>query len=400
MSSFDRVERLYADALQSLPGGSALEDFLHSLNPADWPPASALASIHARLTQDLAGVAADRAAALLARILARYDERYLELRQAFALLERLTEASLCRYDARSQRFWGPLSGETPAETPVSLSDAIARLAIPDDRERLELAFARAIAEGVPFKRVYRSLDPTTGERRMACVGDVRRDAAGKAVEVFAVLRDITDDALRQERVALYEHVLATINDVVLVTEAELIDLPGPRIVYVNPAFERMTGYAAAEVIGQTPRILQGPRTSPEARAKIRAALQAWQPITIEILNYRKDGSEFWVELAISPVIRESDGKGLHWVSVQRETTVRRYIAAQRQRFQKLEALGQLAAGIAHNFNNLLAIIQGYGEVARRDVRDSSPATAQRLDKLLMAAKRGAGARSPAVLQAA
>ena len=121
-------------------------------------------------------------------------------------------------------------------------------------------------------------------------------------------------------------------DVILVTEGEPFDQPGPRILYVNAAFTRMTGYTPEDVIGLTPRILQGPNTSPEACARIRTALEAWQPIRIELLNYRKDGSEFWVELSITPVADET-GWFRYWVSVQRETNERRHFDEQRRLYE-------------------------------------------------------------------
>jgi len=121
-------------------------------------------------------------------------------------------------------------------------------------------------------------------------------------------------------------------DVILVTEGEPFDQPGPRILYVNAAFTRMTGYTPEDVIGLTPRILQGPNTSPEACARIRTALEAWQPIRIELLNYRKDGSEFWVELSITPVADET-GRFRYWVSVQRETNERRHFDEQRRLYE-------------------------------------------------------------------
>jgi len=121
-------------------------------------------------------------------------------------------------------------------------------------------------------------------------------------------------------------------DVILVTEAEPFDQPGPRILYVNAAFTRSTGYTPEDVISLTPRILQGPNTSREACARIRAALQAWQPIRIELLNYRKDGSEFWVELSITPVADET-GWFRYWVSVQRETNERRHFDEQSRLYE-------------------------------------------------------------------
>jgi PAS domain S-box-containing protein len=112
------------------------------------------------------------------------------------------------------------------------------------------------------------------------------------------------------------------NDAVIITDAEPIDAPGPRIVYVNPTFTHATGYHAAEVLGKNPRFLQGPDTSPAARQEIRKALQAWLPVVTEVLNYKKDGTPFWSELSIVP-IRDDKGFYRYWLSVQRDTTERR-----------------------------------------------------------------------------
>jgi len=127
---------------------------------------------------------------------------------------------------------------------------------------------------------------------------------------------------RTERLRLLESVAVHARDSIIITEAEPIDLPGPRILYCNAAFTDATGYTAAETIGMTPRMLQGPGTDPAARARIRQALAAWEPIEIEVVNYRKDGTEFWVELSIVPVADER-GWFTHWVSVQRDVTERR-----------------------------------------------------------------------------
>ncbi len=116
-------------------------------------------------------------------------------------------------------------------------------------------------------------------------------------------------------------------DVFLLTEAEPVDLPGPRIVYVNPAFEKMTGYTAEEVMGKTPRILQGAKTDREALRRIRTALQAWKPIREELVNYRKDGSEFVVDLSIVPIANE-EGWYTHWMAIQRDITEQKNLQAQ------------------------------------------------------------------------
>ncbi len=125
-----------------------------------------------------------------------------------------------------------------------------------------------------------------------------------------------------ERLRLLESVAIHARDSIVITEAEPIDLPGPRIIYCNAAFTQATGYLAEEVIGLTPRLLQGEKTDPASREKLRRALCAWEPIEIEMINYRKDGTQFWVELSIVPVANEH-GWYTHWVSVQRDITERK-----------------------------------------------------------------------------
>ena len=125
-----------------------------------------------------------------------------------------------------------------------------------------------------------------------------------------------------ERLRLLESVAVHARDSIIITEAEPLDLPGPRILYCNAAFTQATGYSSEEVIGRTPRLLQGPKTDPSSRERLRLALSAWEPIEIEMINYRKDGTEFWVELSIVPVANER-GWFTHWVSVQRDITERK-----------------------------------------------------------------------------
>ena len=136
-------------------------------------------------------------------------------------------------------------------------------------------------------------------------------------------RDVTQRRADHAEVALLKTAISRINDIVLITEAEPIDAPGPRIVYVNDAFERRTGYTRAEVMGQSPAMLQGPKTSRAELDRIRAALKAWQPVRAEVVNYTKSGEEFWIELDISP-IADATGWYTHWVAVERDVTERRF----------------------------------------------------------------------------
>lgn len=112
-----------------------------------------------------------------------------------------------------------------------------------------------------------------------------------------------------------------VRDAVVITEAEPLNLPGPRMVWVNRAFTRMTGYTPEEVIGQSPRMLQGSDTDPKVRTRIRDALNAWQPVREVLKNFTKDGAPFWVELDIKP-IADATGYFHYWVAVQRDVTAR------------------------------------------------------------------------------
>ena len=138
---------------------------------------------------------------------------------------------------------------------------------------------------------------------------------------FVVVQDITQSVKNQNRLSLLEKVIDVAQDVILIAEAEPINEinGGPRVVEVNPAFERMTGYKAEEIIGKTPRIFQGPKTDRKELDIIRKALENWEPVEVELTNYRKDGSEFHVHLMISPISDET-GWVTHWVAVQRDVT--------------------------------------------------------------------------------
>ncbi|HEY9669611.1 MAG TPA: PAS domain S-box protein [Coleofasciculaceae cyanobacterium] len=156
---------------------------------------------------------------------------------------------------------------------------------------------------------------------------------------LSFVRDITARKQAEERMRLLESAVENTQDGILITEAKHIDAPrGPELLYVNQAFTRITGYDLTEVLGRTPRLLQGPKTDRSQLDKIRAALQEQKPVQVELLNYRKDGSEFWVELNIVP-IASKDGHVTHWVALQREITERKQaeaaLVASKQQISKI-----------------------------------------------------------------
>jgi PAS domain S-box-containing protein len=117
-----------------------------------------------------------------------------------------------------------------------------------------------------------------------------------------------------------------LNDAIIVTEAEPISSPGPRILWANNVFYNLTGYQPAEIIGKSPRILQGPLTDRAALKRLRTALENWEICRVEVLNYKKDGTTFWNEFEVTPIANE-DGYYTHWISVQRDVTERKQLEA-------------------------------------------------------------------------
>ncbi|HEY8995246.1 MAG TPA: PAS domain S-box protein [Lacunisphaera sp.] len=144
-------------------------------------------------------------------------------------------------------------------------------------------------------------------------------------QIVVIVRNITE---RKQSLRLLGSAVEQSSDSIVITDAEL-DLPGPRILFVNPAFTQMTGYTAAEVLGKTPRILQGPKSNRAALNQLRVTLGRGEIFSGETVNYRKDGKEFDMEWRITP-LRNAGGKVTHFLGIQRDITARKQ-AEERQR---------------------------------------------------------------------
>jgi PAS domain S-box-containing protein len=147
---------------------------------------------------------------------------------------------------------------------------------------------------------------------------------------FSIFEDISARRRTESQLSLLESCIARLNDIVLITDATGIDEPGPRIVYVNDAFVQLTGYTREEVIGRSPRLLQGPLTSRATLDEIRAALIASRPVRVELVNYTKSGQPYWVEIDIVPVLGK-DGKRTHFAAVERDVSERKHAEMQIER---------------------------------------------------------------------
>jgi len=202
----------------------------------------------------------------------------------------------------------------------------------------------------------------------------------------SLLAEIGERKRAEESLRLLGSAVEQAEESILITEAQL-DPPGPRILFVNPAFTTMTGYTAAEVLGKTPRLLQGPRTDKAVLARLRQTLSRGQAFRGEVINYRKDGSEFYPEMHIAP-IRDPSGLITHFVGIKRDITERRRFEACLFQSQKMETVGKLAGGIAHEFNSIMTAIIGQCELMLSDLAGQNPLRKNAVE-ILQAASRAA-----------
>lgn len=151
---------------------------------------------------------------------------------------------------------------------------------------------------------------------------VIRDEEGVSLNLLVLCKDITAARRDREQRRLLEACVANLHDMVIVTEAKPISEPGPRIVFANSSFTSHTGYLQREVLGRSPRFLQGPETDRDALSRIRAAVSEGRPIREELVNYKKDGTPFCVEIDMVPISAPGEAPS-HFVAVQRDITQRR-----------------------------------------------------------------------------
>ncbi|MBI5092308.1 MAG: PAS domain S-box protein, partial [Candidatus Hydrogenedentes bacterium] len=144
------------------------------------------------------------------------------------------------------------------------------------------------------------------------------------------------------------------------------------ITYVNPAFERTSGYSAEEVLGKTPRILKSGRHGAQVYTHFWDTIVQGETWSGRFTNKKKDGTPYEVAATVTPMIG-ANGEIVGYVGVERDITREIQLEAQFRQTQKMEAIATLAGGIAHDFNNILSAVMGYTEMARQDLPVNSPA---------------------------
>lgn len=138
----------------------------------------------------------------------------------------------------------------------------------------------------------------------------------------------------------FKDIVDSAQDVIIITEAHLLEEPGPKIIYVNRAFSRLTGFTAQEAIGKSPRFLQRPDADPAVRARINSALALGQPVRETIYNYSKEGKGYWLDMHIVP-LKNTLGEVGYFAAIERDITAQKDLEHELRHFAFHDALTRL-----------------------------------------------------------
>lgn len=198
-------------------------------------------------------------------------------------------------------------------------------------------FNRVMNEGQPIYNLMLGAALSTGRElrwmRVNAYLDVRPP------DRFVVVT-FTDTALSPQRTYAYQEAFELVDEAIVITSADRTDPNWPRITYVNAACCSLSGYSRRELIGASPRLLQGEGTDRQALDRIREALDAGRPVRETLLNYQKGGRPYWLDISISP-LHDSWGNISHFIALQRDVSHLKQEALTQRRAAERDPLTRL-----------------------------------------------------------
>ncbi len=239
---------------------------------------------------------------------------------------------------------------------------------PEDREFVG-RFMEDLLTGAPQKHtVHTNLTKSGARLRIEWFSHVLRDRDGQPIGILALAQDVTERERDAELLRLMSSSVAYSTNAIMITREKRPEEDAPPIVYVNAAFERLTGYSREEMLASTPRILHGPKTDRRLLDSLWRYFVEHKPFTIEIVHYRKNGTEYDARLTVFPTA-DDRGRFTHWVSIQEDITdlkrANERLAESESRYRRLvAAAGDViycsdAAGRLNYFNPLVEKLTGF-----------------------------------------
>ncbi|MFV8326081.1 PAS domain S-box protein [Flavobacterium sp. ZS1P14] len=205
-----------------------------------------------------------------------------------------------------------------------------------NRDKIKLLTERAVDKGIPFSDKFQIITAKNNIKYVKSIGQIVFKN-GKPSRLSGTFQNITKEQRSIKELEKFSSIFSRTNDAVWITDGEPNDGQGPKIIYVNEAFTKMTGYTAGAVIGKTPRILEGPKSDENELKRLNEALIKQESCEITTVNYRKSGAEFWINLTVSPVADET-GWFTHSVFIGRDITERQNEELQKTLFADISRL--------------------------------------------------------------
>ena len=250
-----------------------------------------------------------------------------------------------------------------------------------DREKVMESISALTVESPTHSHDHRVIAPGGDIRWQRWTIRALFDAQGTAVAYQSVGEDITERKRSEERLRLLGTVAEQVSDSIIVTDTDF------RITYLNDAAVRLFGYELAELTGQTPGLLNAEPLSEQIQDEIYQTVAAGRVYAGTHRNRRKDESTFICEIKISPM-KDKEGEICGYIGLQRDVTEQREVEAQLRQSQKMEAVGHLAGGVAHDFRNQLTVIQGWSYMLQEQLADDKDRR-DMVGQILQATKRSA-----------
>jgi PAS domain S-box-containing protein len=182
------------------------------------------------------------------------------------------------------------------------------------------------------------------------------------VRIIGAITDISRRKEEEHHLKLLESIITNTNDAVMITEAKQTDSQDTKIIYVNAAMVKMTGYTENEMIGRSPRMFQGPKSDRAQLDKMKNAINNSEPCSSEIINYTKNGKLYWVDIDIAPVT-DATGKVSHMIAIEKDITSRKVQEQEREKLifellQNNKDLRQFSYITSHNLRGPIANLLG------------------------------------------
>jgi PAS domain S-box-containing protein len=275
-----------------------------------------------------------------------------------------------------------LTGFQPEEFQGDRKISHMQLIHPEDRERIRQEVREAVLANRPFHLEYRMI---TARDETKCVWEEGRgiiSANGTVKFREGFISDVTQQKLAADRLRLQGAALeSAANAIVLTNRAGMVE-------WVNPAFSKLTGYSFAEAYGEKLSLLKSERHDQAFYEGMWGTILAGEVWHGELVNRRKDGTLYTERMTIAPVT-DDQGEIGHFIAIKEDITEQKNLQEQVLQAQKVEAVGRLAGGVAHDFNNILTAIGGYAEMMMRRLSTTDPLY-RHADQIHKATERASG----------